>query len=259
MRALPSGVASWVSALPAGSPGCVRKQQWVALQSGLYLAGRECLAQNNMNSSLKWKGTNGLQSEPGLLPGPHPPQQDSVPLGVRLHTASGTSFKTLAEEEVQPDSRHVDKQLSLPFETEGSQAEMLSNLTSWRKGEAALGCCSGPRGMSSHLAQDLPRREALGDPQASHGYFFIISFSLLLPKLSESAGSPGSWAVLTAATLWLKGQLGPSTFPSGACVGISLSKSRLAGDCRSQIILPPWPTFPSAPFCFLHSHLFSNN
>lgn len=78
---------------------------------------------------------------------------------------------------------------------------MLSNLTSWRKGEAALGCCSGPRGMSSHLAQDLPRREALGDPQASHGYFFIISFSLLLPKLSESAGSPGSWAVLTAATL----------------------------------------------------------
>lgn len=108
--------------------------------------GRKCLGQNNMNSKPPEMKMNKWHPVGAQAPSRSPPtQEESVLPSMRLRTVSGAYFKTLPEK-VPQDSCHVDKQLSLPFEPEGSQTEMESNLTSWRKrlslavAQASEGC-----------------------------------------------------------------------------------------------------------------------
>lgn len=122
----------------------------------------------------------------------------------------------------------------------------MSNLTSWRK-RLSLTVAQTPEGHLHIWRKTCPEGRPWATPRLPKASSLLSVSPLLLPKLSESAGRLGSWAVLPAAPLWLKGQLGPSTFSSGACVGIILSKSCLAGDRRSCIILLPWPPFPRSP------------
>lgn len=94
----------------------------------------------------------------------------------------------------------MDKQLSLPFEPEGSQTEMESNLTSCRK-RLSLAVAQAPEGLLHIWHKTCPEGRPWATPRLPRATSLLSVSPLLLPKLSESAGRPGNWAVLPAAPL----------------------------------------------------------
>lgn len=164
------------------------------------LWGRKCLGQNNMNNKPPEMKMNKWHPVGAQAPSRSPPTQEEFVLpGMRLRTASGAYFKTLPEK-VSPDSCHGDKQLSLPFEPEGSQTESMSNLTSWRK-RLSLTVAQAPEGHLHIWRKTCPEGRPWATPRLPRASSLLSVSPLLLPKLSESAGRPGSWAVFPAAPL----------------------------------------------------------
>lgn len=126
-----------------------------------------------------------------------PTQEEAVLPGMRLRTASGAYFKTLPEKVAQ-DSCHLDQQLSLPFEPEGSQTEIMSNLTSWRK-RLSLAVAQTPEGHLHIWRKTCPEGRPWATPRLPRASSLLSVSPSLLPKLSESA-TPSSSAVIKRAT-----------------------------------------------------------
>lgn len=165
--------------------------------------------------SPKKKGEGGqIESSwsPGSLQVPAHTARFCILLGIRLPTASGTYFKTLAEK-VLWDSCHGGQQLKFSFETGGKPDR---NGVEFDKLEKRRGCpwqlLRAPRDVFTSGVR-LAQKGGPGQPTGFPRLLPSLSASpCLLPKLSEATGNP--WqprprAVLTAARLWWEGHLGP--------------------------------------------------